>query len=329
MRIGWPSRGMICPAFGPSVTVRVRGVPRGCFFGLGCLASFGCFTGRGVSTRVPKMSDRITDTADRTKSHRTAKNPSLISVSVSSDTRSPRSLVQCAGVSDNHGCVPDDDRRAIVEQRLLDSAAVHAGAVGRTKVDGAHRNLATAHVNPDLNMSAGYARIVDPKIGLGPSSDDDTGRLQRMLLPVDLEDDRRRSRGRALTCDGRDLGVGATAYPEASGRQALGTSEGDVQGTRECVTLLRHMLADQSGELGGQRVAVRSQPIEVGLRQLDVETVRSEESISGQNLYGIVDLTLQGGCDLYWLHGTTEGTGERPGDYVLEPLLEAVEYAHD
>src|SRR5262245_7883510 len=114
MRIGLPSRGMICPALGPSVTVSVRGAPRDCFFGLGCLAGLAGLATLGVSTRVPKMSDRITDTADSTKSHRTAKNPSLISVSVSSDTHSPRSFVQCAGVPDNDGGVPDDDRGAIV-----------------------------------------------------------------------------------------------------------------------------------------------------------------------------------------------------------------------
>src|SRR5262245_54271947 len=114
-------------------------------------------------------------------------------------------------------------------------------------------------------MPAGYARIVDPEIGFRPSSDDDTGGLQRMALSIDFEDDRRRRCGRALTCDGSHFGVGPTAYAEASGRQAFRASEGDVQGTRECVALLRHMLADQSREFGGQRVAVGGQPIEVSL----------------------------------------------------------------
>ena len=42
-----------------------------------------------VSTRSPNMSDLITETADRTKSHNTVKNASLISVSVSSDISAP------------------------------------------------------------------------------------------------------------------------------------------------------------------------------------------------------------------------------------------------
>src|SRR5262245_47521030 len=327
MRIGWPSRGMICPALGPSVTVRVRGAPRGCFLGLGCLAGRGCLATLGASTRVPKMSDRMTDTADSTKIHKTAKNPNLISVSVSSDTRSPRSLG--VGVSDNHGRVSDDDRGAVVQQRLLDAPSVHAGAVGGAKVDGAHRNLTTAHVNSDLHMPAGYARVVDPEIGLIAPPDDDARRLQRMALPLDLEHHWRRLAPPTLTCDGGDFGIGATAYAKAPGRQALGPPERDVQPSGEGVALLLNMFANQSRELGRQRVAVRREPIEVGGRELDMKAVGRKEAVARQNLDGVVDLALQRGSDLYWLHSTAEGPGECSRDHLLEPLFEAVEHTHD
>ena len=58
------------------------------FFSLGF--DFGAF-GRAAPAGafVPKTSDRMTETADSTKSHSTARKPSLIRVSVSSDIQEP------------------------------------------------------------------------------------------------------------------------------------------------------------------------------------------------------------------------------------------------
>ena len=53
------------------------------------LAGAFCLAGRGVDgALVPKMSERMTDTADSTNSHSTARKPSLIRVRVSSDITS-------------------------------------------------------------------------------------------------------------------------------------------------------------------------------------------------------------------------------------------------
>jgi hypothetical protein len=82
------------------------------------------------------------------------------------------------------------------------------------------------------------------------------------------------------------------------------------------------------GELAGQRGVVGRQPVEVDLRQLDVEVVGHQPPVAGQDLRVVVALALQGSGDLDGLHGTAERAGEDAGDQLLKPLLEALQTAH-
>src|SRR4051794_8835752 len=87
-----PDSGTVSPALLPSVMTSLVGEPRRLRAGFGLdwrwrLDAPAWLAACGVSTRAPKRSDRITDTADRTKIHSSARNPNLIRVSVNSDKR--------------------------------------------------------------------------------------------------------------------------------------------------------------------------------------------------------------------------------------------------
>ena len=90
-RIGCSLSGTLWPALGPETTSLVGTPGRACGTWAAWPASgpwASCRAWRPLLARrraVPKTSDRMTDTADSTNSHSTARKPSLINVSVSSD----------------------------------------------------------------------------------------------------------------------------------------------------------------------------------------------------------------------------------------------------
>src|SRR5689334_21375212 len=73
---------------------------------------------------------------------------------------------------------------------------------------------------------------------------------------------------------------------------------------------------------------VRGRGVVVLLGQLDVELVRDQAAVAGEDLRGVVDLALQGRGDLHRLHGAAEGLGEDAGDHLLETALELLQDSH-
>jgi hypothetical protein len=89
--MGWSPSGTLWPVFGPPTIWSFVGVPRlglvglARSFGLSCLAA-GLDDRASAGAFVPMMSERMTETAESTNNHSTARKPILMRVSVSSDT---------------------------------------------------------------------------------------------------------------------------------------------------------------------------------------------------------------------------------------------------
>ena len=105
-------------------------------------------------------------------------------------------------------------------------------------------------------------------------------------------------------------------------------SNADRDRAGEHVALLLGVLLELQGELLDQGRVVRREPVDVGLRELDVEVVGHHPALPGQDLGVVVALALEGGGDLDGLHGAAERPGEGSGDQRLEPLLELLQPAH-
>src|SRR5690606_41350578 len=117
---------------------------------------------RGLSWVViflPKMSVRITETAESTNSHSTARKPSLMRVRVSSLMCSPlpRSHRLLAERHRDRG-VAQAERRTVPQRGRGDAAAGHDAAVGRAEV----RQLDPGAAARDLGLGAADARVGGP-----------------------------------------------------------------------------------------------------------------------------------------------------------------------
>src|SRR6476660_1047553 len=160
MRSGASASSARVPGFSPSTTTRWVGAPRRGF--LAALALRRSGTGappRAVSgTRAPNMSERITEIAESTKIHSTARNATRIRKRVSSDIPSS-GLVAPAVDADRHVGVPDADRRPVAQPRAGDLGAVDQDPVGRPEVDG----LDAVERHLDLEVAPAHAGVVDPQ----------------------------------------------------------------------------------------------------------------------------------------------------------------------
>ncbi len=181
-----------------------------------------------------------------------------------------------------------------------------------------HRELGVRPADPG---------VVDPQAGLAAATDHQPGRLQRVAGAVDLEYGARPAYLRVGAVRAH-RGLRLAADPEPAGGQVVGRLERDLHRAGEHVALRVGVVLQLLGELAGQRGVVRRQPVEVDLRQLDVEVVGHQPPVAGQDLRVVVALPLQGGGDLDGLHGTAERAGEDAGDQLLQPLLEALQAAH-
>ena len=109
-------------------------------------------------------------------------------------------------------------------------------------------------------------------------------------------------------------GVRLAADPEAADGEVVGGLEADRDRSGEHVALLLGVLLELRGELLDQGRVVRREPVEVGLRQLDVEVVGHHPALAGQDLGVVVALALERGGDLDRLHRAAESPGEGSGD---------------
>ena len=99
-------------------------------------------------------------------------------------------------------------------------------------------------------------------------------------------------------------------------------------GPGELVALLLGVVLELLGEVAHHRGVVRREPVEVGLRELDVEVVGHHPPLARQDLGVVVALALERGGDLDRLHGAAERLGEGAGDHLLQLVLEALQPAH-
>src|SRR5687767_3284306 len=107
---------------------------------------------------------------------------------VSSDTAATGPFTR-PDVADRHGGVADLDGRAVVEGGLGDLVAVDEQPVGGAEVDDAGlRSRGVAGVDADLRVPTRDAGVVDAQVGVVAAADDDAGRVEGVLHPVDLED---------------------------------------------------------------------------------------------------------------------------------------------
>src|SRR6478672_3784121 len=127
------------------------------------------------------------------------------------------------------------------------------------------------------------------------------GRDQRVPGAVDLQ---HRAGAAYLGVRGAagHLGLRAAADPEPAGGEVLGGLEVDLDRPGERVALLLGVLLELVRELLGQRGVVRREPVEVGLRELDVEVVGDQAPVPRDDLRVVVALALEGSGDLDRLH---------------------------
>ena len=160
-----------------------------------------------------------------------------------------------------------------------------------------------------------------------PRPIDQTGGLQRVAGAVDLE---HRASAARLGVGGvaGHRGLGATADAEPAGGQVVGLLEDDADRSREDVALLVGMVAQLLAEVVAERRVVRREPLQVGLRELDVEVVGDQPSVPAEDLCVVVALALQGRGDLDRLHRGSERLGKGTGDHLLELVLQSLEPTH-
>src|SRR5690606_8301694 len=187
----WPCSATVVPVRVPSVTTSLVGALRPprrpppdrwrCGGGAcrpACCARPASRRAPRWVTRVPNRSLRMTCTATITNSHSTARNPSRMTVRVSSDI-APASPF---GLPIDNGGAAHDDPRAVAERSAGGVLSVHHDAVrGPEILDRRGRS------GPALAVPAGDAGVVDPHVGLGAAAQDERRPGDLVAGAVDLD----------------------------------------------------------------------------------------------------------------------------------------------
>src|SRR5437763_5213305 len=113
-----------------------------------------------------------------TNSHSTARKPNRMTVRVSSDI-APASPF---GLPVNDGGTAHDDPRAVAETSASGVLPVHHDAVGGTQIlDRGGRS------DPDLTVTPGHTRVVDPHVGVGAAAQHQRRTRDLVTGAVDLD----------------------------------------------------------------------------------------------------------------------------------------------
>src|SRR5690606_20277415 len=276
----WPCSATVVPVRVPSVTTSLVGAlrpprrpPPDCWRCGGGACRPACCA-RPASrraprwvTRVPNRSLRMTCTATITNSHSTARNPSRMTVRVSSDI-APASPF---GLPIDNGGAAHDDPRAVAERSAGGVLSVHHDPVG-----GAEIRDRRGHTGTDLAVPAAHAGVVDPHVGVGAAAQQ-RGRAGDLVAgAVDLDPVAGAPGGRrgGGPSGGRGLRVAVAAGPGAGGRRGRHgrSSQGGAGGGSSCggrVAVAAGGAGARGGLAGGGGERAAAHPVQAG-----VEVVR-------------------------------------------------------
>src|SRR3954454_909361 len=334
---GWSASRTLVPDSAPWVTTSTLGTPRlplagfagfGAFAGLATGAVERPFVGRGA-TRRPNRTGRLTGTVVITNSHSTARKPSRMIVSVSSDISRPRRRRRSpVALVEDDGGVAQDDAVAVLEAGRAHPLAVDHDAVGRARVD----EQDVAALTADLRVVAGDAWVVEAYVAVGAPSDAGHRGAQLDRCTAEVEPGAtaagRPRRGRRRRGLRLGAGHGGAAHPEAPGLELLVELEVDRDPSEERVPLLLRVLAHHRRQLGPERVGVGAEPLVVVRPERDRDRVGHHRAPARDDRRAVGALLLRRAGDLDGLDLGPQGAGERAAHHLLDAPLEPLQDAH-